>query len=126
MMEGINDIGNARENSEPSAADLIAAYRQIVERARAHGIKVIAGTLTPYDGASYYTSQGEAKRKALNEWIKTSGIFDGVVDFDAVTRDPAHPAKFLPKYDSGDNLHPNAAGYEAMASAIDLSLFKPR
>jgi len=124
VMEGINDIGNARENSDPSAADLIAAYRQIVERAHAHGIKVIAGTLTPYEGANYYTPQGEAKRKALNEWFKTSGIFDGVADFDAATRDPARPTKFLPKFDSGDNLHPNATGYEAMANAIDLSLFK--
>ena len=123
VLEGINDIGNARANPVPSAADLIAAQQQIIERAHAHGLKIYGGTLTPFEGAAYFSPEGEAKRKAVNEWIRTSKAYDGVIDFDAATRDPASPGKFLPLYDSGDHLHPNDAGYEAMGKAVDLNLF---
>jgi lysophospholipase L1-like esterase len=123
VLEGINDIGQARANPIPSAADLIAAHRQIIQRARARGLKIFGGTLTPFEGAGYWTPQGEAKRAALNEWIRTGKEYDGVIDFDLATRDPNQPTKFLAPYNSGDNLHPSDAGYQAMANAIDLSLF---
>ena len=124
VMEGINDIGNARANPTPSASDLIAAHKQLIEQAHARGLKTIGATLTPFWGAAYYTEVGEAKRQAVNEWIRTSKAYDGVVDFDQATRDPADPKKFLEQYDSCDYLHPSDAGYKAMADAIDLSLFK--
>ena len=123
VMEGINDIGQARQNPTPTAQDLIAGHRQLIERAHTRGLKIYGATLTPFDGAAYFTQEGEAKRQALNEWIRTSKAYDGVIDFDQVTRDPAAPSKFLPKYDSGDHLHPSDAGYEAMGNAIDLGLF---
>ena len=88
-------------------------------------MRVYGATLTPFEGAPYYTPEGEAKRQALNEWIRTSKAYDGVIDFDRVTRDPAAPTKFLPAYDSGDHLHPGDAGYKAMGEAIDLALFGP-
>jgi lysophospholipase L1-like esterase len=119
----LNDIGGARENPSPTAEDLIAALKQLIERAHAKGVKIIGATLTPFEGAGYYTLAGDAKRQAVNQWIRTSGAFDGVVDFDVITRDPAHPLRFLPAYDSGDHLHPNDAGYQAMGGAIDLALF---
>ena len=124
VLEGINDIGNARENPTPSAGDLIAAHKQLIEQAHARGLKIAGATLTPFWGAAYYTEVGEAKRQAVNEWIRTSKAYDGVVDFDQATRDPADPKKFLEQYDSCDYLHPSDAGYKAMADAIDLSLFK--
>ncbi|HEX5110627.1 MAG TPA: SGNH/GDSL hydrolase family protein [Vicinamibacterales bacterium] len=124
VLEGINDIGGARQNPTPSAGDLINAHRQLIARARARGLKIIGATLTPFEGAAYYTVEGEAKRKALNDWIRTSGEYDGVIDFDKVTRDPANPLRFLPAYDSGDHLHPGDAGYKAMGEAVDLGLFK--
>jgi lysophospholipase L1-like esterase len=123
VLEGINDIGNARANPVPSAADLIAAQQQMIERAHAHGLTIIGATLTPFEGAAYFSPEGEAKRQAINNWIRTSKAYDGVIDFDSITRDPASPGKFLPLYDSGDHLHPNDAGYEAMGKAIDLHLF---
>jgi lysophospholipase L1-like esterase len=123
VMEGINDIGIARANASPSAADLIAGHKQLIERARARGLKIYGATLTPFDGAAYYTPEGEAKRQALNEWIRTSKAYDGVIDFDRVTRDPSAPTRFLPAYDSGDHLHPGDAGYKAMGEAVDLALF---
>jgi len=124
VLEGINDIGLGRENPVPSVDDLTAAYRQIVMRAHAHGLKVIAGILLPFEGAAYYTATGEAKRTAVNAWLrgKTAG-FDGVIDFDAVTRDPAHATQIAPTLHMGDHLHPNDAGYNTMANAIDLKLF---
>lgn len=125
VLLGINDIGGARENASPSAADLIAGHKQLIERARAHGLKIYGATLTPFEGANYWTKAGEAKRQALNEWIRTSHAYDGVIDFDAAMRDPKHPTKFLPKYDPGDHLHPNPAGYKAMADAANLALFAP-
>jgi lysophospholipase L1-like esterase len=126
VMEGINDIGVARNNPSPSAADLIAGHKQLIERARARGLKIYGATLTPFDGAAYFTPEGEAKRQALNDWIRTSKAYDGVIDFDRVTRDPAAPSKFLPAYDSGDHLHPGDAGYKAMGEAVDLALFEIR
>jgi len=123
VMEGINDIGIARNNPSPSADDLIVGHKQLIDRAHARGLKIYGATLTPYEGAAYYSPEGEAKRQALNNWIRTSKAYDGVIDFDMVTRDPAAPTKFLPAYDSGDHLHPGDAGYKAMGDAVDLALF---
>jgi lysophospholipase L1-like esterase len=123
IMEGINDIGIARTNPAPSADDLIAGHKQLIARAHARGLKVYGATLTPFEGAAYWTAEGEAKRQALNQWIRTGGAYDAVIDFDQVTRDPAAPTKFLPAYDSGDHLHPGDAGYKAMGEAVDLKLF---
>jgi lysophospholipase L1-like esterase len=125
FMEGINDIGQARENPSPSADDVIAGHKQIIARAQARGLKIYGATLTPFYGAAYYTEVGEAKRQAVNEWIRNGKAYDGVVDFDRATRDPADPKKFAAAYDSCDHLHPSDAGYKAMADAIDLALFKP-
>jgi lysophospholipase L1-like esterase len=123
VMEGINDIGIARSNPTPTAQDLINGHKQLIERAHARGLKIYGATLTPYEGAAYFSPEGEAKRQALNDWIRTSGAYDGVIDFDKATRDPAAPTKFNPAYDSGDHLHPGDAGYKAMGDAIDLALF---
>jgi lysophospholipase L1-like esterase len=124
VFEGINDIGNARQTPMPTAEDLIAAHKQLIERAHARGLTVIGGTLPPFWGAGYYTDAGEAKRQALNQWIRTGKAYDGVIDFDKATRDPADPRKLLAAYDSCDHLHPNSAGYKAMGESIDLSLFR--
>lgn len=121
LLEGINDIGGSRGATDP--ADLIAVHRQFIQRAHQAGLKAIGATLTPYEGAGYYSPEGEADRQALNTWIRTSGEYDGVVDFDKAVRDPAAPAKMLPAYDVGDHLHPNADGFKAMAAAFDLKLF---
>ena len=124
IMEGINDIGIAKTNASPNADDLIAAHKQLIERARARGLRVYGATLTPFEGAAYFTREGEAKRQALNQWIRTSGAYDAVIDFDMVTRDPLAPSKFLPAHDSGDRLHPGDAGYKAMGEAVDLALLR--
>lgn len=128
ILEGINDIGRLKDPHEPgdkiTADDLIFGLAQLVTRAHQHGIKVFGATLTPYMGAGYSSPQGEAVRQAYNNWIKTSGIFDGVIDFDKITLDPEHPDMFLPEDDSGDHLHPGDAGYKAMGDAVDLSLFR--
>ena len=128
IMEGINDIGLGSLPTTPvsdtvAADDLIAALKQMIERAHEHGIKVIGATLTPYEGAAYYSEGGEQTRMTVNQWIRSGGAFDAVVDFDAVTRDPEHPKQFRAGFNNGDHLHPNDAGYEAMANAIDLSIF---
>jgi lysophospholipase L1-like esterase len=124
VLEGINDIGMApRDTPGPSADDLIAAHEQMVERAHEHGLKIYGATLTPYEGAAYFSPAGETKRQAFNTWVRSNKFYDGVVDFDAVVRDPASPTKILAHFDSGDHLHPNDAGYEAMGNAIDLKLF---
>ena len=123
VLVGINDIGY----SGTAAAEIIAGHRQIIDRARAMGLRVYGGTLTPFQAflpGVYYTSDGEAKRQAVNQWIRTSKAYDAVIDFDKAIRDPGNPATIRPAYDSGDNLHPNDAGYQAMADAIDLSLFR--
>jgi lysophospholipase L1-like esterase len=124
VLEGINDIGQGGRNASPGAADLIGAHRQMIERAHARGVRIYGATLTPFEGANYWTPEGEARRQALNEWIRTSKAYDAVFDFDAAVRDPNHPAKVLPRYDPGDHLHLNAAGYKAMADTIDLTLFR--
>ena len=124
VLEGINDIGQARQNPTPTAEDVIAGHKQMIERAHTRGLKIYGATLTPFEGAAYFTREGEAKREAVNQWIRPSRAYDGLIDFDAATRDPAAPTKFLPQYDSGDHLHPNDAGYQAMANAVDLALFK--
>ena len=124
VLEGINDIGVARANASPTADDLIAGHRQLIARAHARGLKIYGATLTPFEGAAYYTPEGEAKREKLNNWIRTSGEYDGVIDFDKVARDPAAPSKFATAVDSGDHLHPSDAGYKAMGDAVDLALFK--
>ena len=125
VMEGINDIGTSGQNGIVATADeLIAAHKQMIDRAHERGLKIYGATLTPYEGAAYFSPEGEAKRKALNQWIRTSGAYDGVIDFDMVVRDPSAPARINPAFDSGDHLHPNDAGYKAMGEAVDLRLFK--
>jgi lysophospholipase L1-like esterase len=124
VLEGINDIGMAGKSAQPTAADLMAGHQQLIERAHVRGLKIIGATLTPFEGAAYYTPEGEVKRQAVNTWMRTGKAYDGVIDFDAVIRDPAQPSKFLPGFNSGDNLHPNDAGYKAMGEAVDLGLFK--
>jgi lysophospholipase L1-like esterase len=124
VLEGINDIGVARANASPSAADLIAGHRQLIARAHARGLKIYGATLTPFEGAAYYTLEGEAKRQVLNNWIRTSGEYDGVIDFDLAARDGSAPSKFAAAVDSGDHLHPGDAGYKAMGDAVNLALFK--
>ncbi|HKI95238.1 MAG TPA: SGNH/GDSL hydrolase family protein [Gemmatimonadales bacterium] len=130
VLEGINDIGFSSfpeyRDQDVSAAAIIAGYEQLIARAHEMGLTIYGATLTPYEGCDYYTAAGEAKREAINRWIRTGGAFDGVIDFDEVTRDPAHPTRYLPKYDSGDHLHPGDAGYRAMGQAIDLALFGVR
>ncbi len=125
MFQGINDIIYAY-SGQPVASDLIAGYRQVIARAHDRGVKVIGATLTPFAGAGagYFSADGERSRKAVNLWIRTSGEFDGVVDFDAVLRDPARPMFLRPDYDSGDHLHPNDAGYRALGDSIPLTLFR--
>ena len=123
VLESINDIGIGRSSPSPSAADLIAAHLQLIERAHTHGLKIYGATLTPFEGAAYATPEGEAKRQAVNDWIRTSKAYDGVIDFDAAVRDPAAPAKIQQRFNPGDNLHMNDAGYQAMADAINLGLF---
>ncbi|HVU33714.1 MAG TPA: SGNH/GDSL hydrolase family protein [Opitutaceae bacterium] len=129
VLEGINDIGTrlgAQRHGFPyaSADEMIAAYDQLILRAHAHGIHVIGATITPYEGAGFYFSaDGEADRQKVNTWIRTSGHFDAVVDFDAIVRDPKNPTHLAPAYDSGDHLHPSVAGYETMANAVYTEVF---
>jgi lysophospholipase L1-like esterase len=128
VLEGINDLGHPGSSAPASqtvtAQDLIAGMQQLIERAHEHGLKILGATITPFDGAAYFTAEKEEKRKAVNEWIRTSKAFDGVVDFEKAVRDPANPDKIAAAYDSGDHLHPGDAGYKAMGEAIDLALFK--
>ena len=129
MMIGVNDMGVLRRNGDDTPAaraqlleDLQLAHRQLVERAHAHGICVIGGTVTPYAGSEYYrpAAGNEADRVALNQWIRTSGVFDGVADFDSALRDPAQPDRLKKELDTGDGLHPSLAGYKALADAVPL------
>ena len=132
LLEGINDLGVLTRDSPatPAAhaalvAQVTAAYRQLAMRAQAHGIRLIGGTLSPMGGNAYYHPGPalEADRQAINRFIRTSGTFDAVIDFDRVLRDPAHPDRLAARYDSGDHLHPSPAGYRAMADAVPLTLF---
>ncbi|MFE2445766.1 SGNH/GDSL hydrolase family protein [Streptomyces melanosporofaciens] len=103
--------------------DVIAGYRQLIARAHDHGVRVYATTIPPYEGAEVCTPEGESARQAVNEWIRTSGAFDAVLDFDAVWRDPGRPSRIREDFHAGDHLHGNDAGYRALADSIDLSLF---
>lgn len=133
LLEGINDIGFPELGGfgfppevlrEVSAEQIIAGTKQIIARAHARGLTIFGGTILPFEGALYFTEAGEAKRQAVNDWIRTSGAFDAVIDFDAAIRDPSNPRRMLPAFDSGDNLHPSDAGYQAMAEVVDLKLFR--
>jgi lysophospholipase L1-like esterase len=137
LMMGINDIGwpgtilVPKGEAAPSADDVIVGYQQLITRAHTHGMRIIGATLTPFEDTfhgnplyGYYDEEKEKKRQAVNEWIRSSGAFDGVIDFDAATRDPANPRHILAVYDSGDHLHPQDVGYKAMADSIDLNLLK--
>jgi lysophospholipase L1-like esterase len=140
VFEGINDIGAAysppiqgpmaeyfkRQPGPPvSAKDMIAAYRQLIGRAHAQGVKILGATIAPYEGAAYASAEGEAQRQLVNAWIRTSSAFDAVLDFDAVLRDPAHPARIRDGLHAGDHLHGSDAGYKAIADSVDLKLFTP-
>jgi lysophospholipase L1-like esterase len=133
LLEGINDIGFSQlpnsgcssPNTDVSADEIIAGYQQIIAQVHAEGLKIFGGTLTPFQGAFYFSVAGEAKREAVNTFVRTSGAFDGVIDFEKAVRDPSNPLQFLPLDDSGDHLHPNDAGYQAMANAVNLALFRP-
>lgn len=137
VLEGINDVGSGgmqfpgSTGPAPAARtpeDLIGGYRQLIARAHAMNppVKIYGATLTPFEGTfeGYYSPEKDKVRMAINEWIRTSGEFDGVIDFDKAIQDPEHPGRMLPAYDSGDKLHPGDAGYKKMAESIDLSLFK--
>jgi lysophospholipase L1-like esterase len=137
LLEGINDISFpgaklgdsylADPADTRTPEDVIGAYRQLISRAHARGVKLIGATMTPCEGVEipgYYSESKEATRQAVNKWIRTSGSFDAVIDFDAVLRDPDHASRLLPRFASQDHLHPNDAGYQAMADAIDLALFR--
>jgi lysophospholipase L1-like esterase len=128
MHIGNNDLATPMDPQQNVTAEqIIAGYKQLIIRAHAKGLEIYGGTLPPSEGAiypGYHTAEGEAKRQAINQWIRNSGAFDAVFDFDAALRDPNHPTRLLPAYDSGDHLAPNDAGNAAMADAIDLKLFK--
>jgi lysophospholipase L1-like esterase len=119
VLEGINDIQQTPHETDPTKIE--AALRQIAQRAQAKGIAVIGGTILSWKGWTVYTDQLEAVRAAVNRWIRTSGVFNSVVDLDKAVADPSDPLRMLPAYDSGDHLHPNDAGYQVMANAIDLN-----
>jgi lysophospholipase L1-like esterase len=137
VMLGINDIGwpgapFAPHEGPVSADELIAGYRQLIAQAHGHGLRIVGATLMPFEGAlqgtpleGHHSPAKERTRQAVNRWIRSSGAFDAVIDFDAITRDPSHPARLLPAFDSGDHLHPGDAGYQAMADAIDLRALLP-
>jgi lysophospholipase L1-like esterase len=135
VLEGINDIGTGGFNfpgatgpvpPERTAAQLIAGYRQLIARAHANGLKIYGATLTPFEGAfaGYYTPAKDTVRMQVNDWIRGSGEFDAVIDFEAAVRDEANPRVMRAEYDSGDKLHPGDAGYKRMAEAIDAALFR--
>ena len=135
MMMGINDIGWPGQGSitpadpQPTADDIIAGYKQIIDRAQAHGLRFVGATLTPFTDtftgtplSGYYTPEKEKIRQAVNAWIRSNKDADGLIDFDKVLEDPAKPGYVLPNYDCGDHLHPNDAGYQAMAKSVDLKV----
>jgi lysophospholipase L1-like esterase len=120
VLEGVNDIGRG----PPTAEALIAGYQQIIARAKAQGLTVIGATILPYEGAGYFRPEGEKVRQAVNAWIRQGRAFDHVVDLDAATRDPKQPGRMRADFHNGDWLHPNDAGYRAIADAFDLGLFR--
>jgi lysophospholipase L1-like esterase len=132
VFEGVNDLGGLARNGEVPPADhaalverIVSAYGQLIDRAHAHGLRVFGATITPYAGSNYYHPGplSEADRQAVNQWIRAAGHFDGVIDFDAVVRDPNHPDHLLPAFDCDDHLHPSPAGYKAMGESISLTIF---
>jgi lysophospholipase L1-like esterase len=134
VLEGIVDIGLpgtrfAPVSEAPSVDGLVTSMRQVIARAHDRGMKIFGATQTPFSGATMipdmFSAKKEIQRKALNQWIRSSHAFDAVIDFEKVVLDPANPEKILPAFDSGDHIHPNDAGYEAMANSIDISLFQP-
>ncbi|MES2898154.1 MAG: SGNH/GDSL hydrolase family protein [Pseudomonadota bacterium] len=132
VLIGINDIGHPGTNSAPAeqlvtVQEMIAGYRQLIARAHVKGLAIFGATLTPFEGTifpGYFTPEKEAIRQAVNNWIRTSDEFDGVIDFERAVRDPSNPTRMLPAFDSGDHLHPNDLGMQAMANAIPLELFR--
>jgi lysophospholipase L1-like esterase len=128
LTEGINDIGWAfdpdGDTGPLTVADIVGAYKQLIARAHARGLRIFAGTLNPYEDAKYYHPEGEVVRAAVNDWIRHGGAFDGVIDFEQAVRDPQHPTRYRGADQSGDNLHPNDAGYRAMSEAVDLRLLQ--
>ena len=127
VLESINDIGHLARMQGPqdeiTAQQLEQGLKSIADAAHQHGIKVYGATLTPYNGAGYYSDKGEQVRQEVNRWIRDSGTFDAVIDFDKITRDPQDPSRFNPQCDSGDHLHPGDEGYKTMGEGIDLNLF---
>ena len=132
VFEGVNDLGGLARLGEVPPSDhaalvqkVIAAYRQIIARGHAHGLRMIGATITPFVGSDFYHPGplSEADRQAVNQWIRANGHFDDVMDFDAVVSDPLHPNHLLPAYDCGDHLHPSPVGYKSMGEAIPLQLF---
>ena len=119
MLEGINDIGHG---ANLPVQRIIGGYRQLIERSHAAGVKIYGATLTPFEGSYYWTPRHRAMRDAVNRWIRRSGAFDGIIDFAATVADPRNPEKLRRAYDSGDHLHPNDAGYRAMARAVNLDM----
>lgn len=131
LLAGVNDVGHggsdpkmAGEDGQLSAAPLIEGYRELIEASHGQNLKIIGGTLLPFEGADYHSPSGEKTREKVNEWIRTSGEFDGVIDFAKVMADPDNGKQLRGPYDSGDKLHPSNAGYSAMAEAVDLKLFE--
>jgi lysophospholipase L1-like esterase len=133
VLEGVNDLGvldrttvHALETHKALVQALEAAFVQIVARAHSHGLVVFGGTVMPFGGSKYYhpSDQSEADRNALNQWIRTSGVFDTVIDYDKAMRDPSQPGLLDPEVDSGDHLHPNPTGYKRMGELVPLDLFR--
>jgi lysophospholipase L1-like esterase len=129
LLLGINDIGFSAipglpASEKATAEDIIAGHQMLISRARLHGLSIIGATLTPFEGVNTYTAAGEQMRQQVNQWIRSSGSFDAVIDFDLATRDPDRPTRLRPEFDSGDHIHPNDAGNRAMAEAVDLKLFR--
>ncbi len=128
VLIGINDLGHAGAAGSPefeSADDMIAGLEQLAARAHERGLRVYIATLTPFTGTvftNYYSDEKEARRKAINAWIRSQAVFDGVIDFEKAVEDPASPGHLLPAFDHGDHLHPNLAGHAAMAAAVPLGL----
>jgi lysophospholipase L1-like esterase len=132
LLEGVNDIGQSDHtgaisapHNDISADQIIAGYRRLIAEAHAAHLRIFGATILPFRGARYWTPAGEAKREAVNDWILHSGAFDGVINFSAAVQDAGTPTMLDPAYDSGDHLHPNRRGYQAMANAIDLNLLYP-
>ncbi|MGD0251634.1 MAG: SGNH/GDSL hydrolase family protein [Verrucomicrobiota bacterium] len=121
VLEGVNDIGGS--SNQAVATNLIAAFEEIINKAHARNIRIYGATILPFGESFYFSPNHEAARQTVNNWIRTSGRFDSVIDFDAVTRGPQKPSQLLAAADSGDHLHPNEVGYKMMADAIDLKLF---